>query len=642
MGVFAERQITIMKAKFENLRYWGVRIGLWLLLMFIAGINYYIQLNDITAYEDVVSSEIDGRVVFPFEEVTGFEIMVHDDETDSILSEQKIDLQVILQDENGNEVWTGDFAQCKLRYLFFESIIKDMDSSVRVNKNKTYYVSWNTNPIQLERLSFRFLGKDRHFAKIYLFYILAGSCVLWYAMLYRKITKRVSFEIAAGGLFFLTAILYYIVMPPITGPDEKFHFVQAYAVSDTILGTENSDSEKIMVPEDLNNIRYVHVKQTLYSFYDHLWDKEYNNRMVEGQFRLVSRSSYSPYTYLFSGLGIAIARCMKLNAQWILLFGRLGNLLFATFVFVVAIKMMPFGKLYSLLFTLIPMTAVLVGTYSYDCFNLCMTVLLFSLIMKYAYDAHPMTWKRILVLTFIAVIVMPVKGIYCPMLLLILFISVRKYGSRRKWALGTSTILLGAGMATIIKRADYILPKDVFQKVEVASTAVPSVMYATEAPLHYTISWMIHNIPTTIKYYLLTLYEKMDEYIWTMLGSRHTDIILPSYIFSIILFLLIIVAATEKDIPVFSLGKKIIACVSGVGILGAIMTVMFLYEINYGDYIIEGVNGRYLLPWLICAPIVFKTKTFEMKKNITTHILTCMIFINIVVGILIFNGMLRW
>ena len=153
---------------------------------------------------------------------------------------------------------------------------------------------------------------------------------------------------------------------------------------------------------------------------------------------------------------------------------------------------------------------------------------------------------------------------------------------------------------------------------------------------------MIHNIPTTIKYYLLTLYEKTDEYIWTMLGSRHTDIILPSYIFSIILFLLIIVAATEKDIPVFSLGKKIIACVSGVGILGAIMTVMFLYEINYGDYIIEGVNGRYLLPWLICAPIVFKTKTFEMKKNITTHILTCMIFINIVVGILIFNGMLRW
>ena len=629
------------KIRCRQLRYWGIRVGIWFLLLLFSFVNYYVQVKNNVAYEDVISSEIDGKVIFPFEEITGFEIMVHDEGADNLLSDQKIDLQIVLKDGSGNEIWSEKFTECELRYGFFEIVTQNMENTIHVNMHETYYVSCNTEPISLERLSFRFYGQARGFAKIYVLYVALGSIVLWYAMLYHWINKIFPLEIAMGGLFFLTALLYYIVMPPITGPDEKFHFVQAYAVSDTILGTENnSDPEKIMVPEELNNIRYVHVKQTLYSFYDHLWDKNYNDRMVEGQFRPVSRDSYPPYSYFFSGMGIAVARVLKLNPQWVLLFGRLGNLAFATVILMLAIRMMPFGKLYFLLFTLIPMTLVLDGTYSYDGFNLSMVVFLFALIMRYAYDKKNVTWKRVLVLALIAAIIMPVKAIYCPMLLLLLFIPACKYGSKWKWVLGTSVILLSGGIATLIKRADYILPKSLFHQTE-ASSAVSAVA-TTETPAHYTISWMVQNIPTTIKYYLLTLYEKMDDYIWTMLGSRHTDIILPSYIFAIILFVLIIVASTEQDVPVFSVGKKIIAGISGIGILGAIMTVMFLYQINYGDCIIEGVNGRYLLPWLVCLPIIMRTKLLEIKRNLTVGALTIFAFINIVVGMLIFNGMIRW
>lgn len=81
---------------------------------------------------------------------------------------------------------------------------------------------------------------------------------------------------------------------------------------------------------------------------------------------------------------------------------------------------------------------------------------------------------------------------------------------------------------------------------------------------------------------------------------------------------------------------------SGAGILFLIMTVMFLLWIDFGDNVIEGVNGRYLLPWLVCLPLLVKNKTFSIKKDITVQALTGMVFLNIVIMLLIFGDLLRW
>ena len=52
------------KIRCRQLRYWGIRVGIWFLLLLFSFVNYYVQVKNNVAYEDVISSEIDGKVDF--------------------------------------------------------------------------------------------------------------------------------------------------------------------------------------------------------------------------------------------------------------------------------------------------------------------------------------------------------------------------------------------------------------------------------------------------------------------------------------------------------------------------------------------------------------------------------------------------
>ena len=49
-----------------------------------------------------------------------------------------------------------------------------------------------------------------------------------------------------------------------------------------------------------------------------------------------------------------------------------------------------------------------------------------------------MNWKRVMLLTGLAVLVMPVKAIYIPMIIFVFFIPAKKYATNKKWLGGTA------------------------------------------------------------------------------------------------------------------------------------------------------------------------------------------------------------
>lgn len=626
-------------------RFWK-RIAVIVLLLCFCAIHYVMKVKDVPVYHDVLSSSIDGKVTIPFEQITGFEIMVHNEKAEEYLDTYEIILDVWLEDENGQEIWRQQYEGVKLRSLFFQKVAENIEEPVSVEKGKIYFIYCSSDEVDLSDVTFRLYGKEADFTGIYCFFVACAIFVLAIPMFGRWIFPRLRIEYLGLSIILGVGLLYYIVMPPICGPDELFHFAQAYAVSDTLLGTENDNPNTIMVPEDLNNIRYVQIRQTLYSFYDHLWDREYNDTPVEFQFRTIDREGYPSYTYIFSGIGIALARLAGLNPQWILLFGRLGNLLFASFVLALGIRLMPFGKLSYLLFSIIPMTSALVGTYSYDCFNLVLVALLYAICMKYAYDEKVMNWKRGVILLFLSVLVIPVKAIYIPMILFVLFIPVRKYGSRTKWVKASGLIITGTGIALLWKRLGYVLEGQIISAsvVEAAAVHTAEIQQADTAaePAHYTIWWIMENIFPTLEIYIRTIYENIDSYFLTAFGIRHTDIFVPAIVIFMVIFLFIVVCATEKDISEVRPWQKGVILIAGAGILILIMTVMFLFYIDFGSKVISGVNGRYLLPWLVCLPLLLKNNVFVIKKDITCHALTGMVFLNIIVMLFIFGDLLRW
>lgn len=270
--------------------------------------------------------------------------------------------------------------------------------------------------------------------------------------------------------------------------------------------------------------------------------------------------------------------------------------------------------------------------------------------MKYAYDEKCMNWKRVMLLTGLAVLVMPVKAIYIPMIIFVFFIPAKKYATNKKWLGGTAIIVLGSVLALLWKRLGYLIQEQLAYTVPVsgeAATGFGNMMAEAGAasivePARYTVSWVLTNIEATIKIYLNTIYEYADSYFWTALGIRHTDIFIPTIIIAAVAVIYLVVCATERDVPEINWWQRCLVVLSGAGILFLIMTVMFLLWIDFGDNVIEGVNGRYLLPWLVCLPLLVKNKTFSIKKDITVQALTGMVFLNIVIMLLIFGDLLRW
>lgn len=84
------------------------------------------------------------------------------------------------------------------------------------------------------------------------------------------------------------------------------------------------------------------------------------------------------YSYLFSALGILIAKCLDLSVIWTLWLGRLANLLlYGCFVYF-AIKKAPVYKMPLLFMACLPIAVSQVSSFSYDAFIFACTVVMFA------------------------------------------------------------------------------------------------------------------------------------------------------------------------------------------------------------------------------------------------------------------------
>lgn len=114
--------MDIINRKRENLADKGLweRIGVLLLLIVICIVHYKMKIEDVPVYHDVLSSAFDGKIIFPFEQITGFEIMVHDEDVEGFLDAHELTLHVWIENEEEEAVWNNEYKNAKLRSLFLK------------------------------------------------------------------------------------------------------------------------------------------------------------------------------------------------------------------------------------------------------------------------------------------------------------------------------------------------------------------------------------------------------------------------------------------------------------------------------------------------------------------------------------------
>lgn len=611
------------------------------ILLFFFMINYKVKVEDTVVYEDVVSSAVSYEVTFPFKEITGFAIRDNNAENQKIYENQNIDFEILLS-LDGQIIWQEQYEEVQLRASFFTEISQDALFPVDVIEGEVYQVRCYSENADLSNVSVRFYGESKSFQYIYLLICIASAIALAGAIIVINNLNKIGMAKAVFGILVGLGILWNMVTPPISVPDEEYHLGQAWIVSDRILGVESENGDVLMVPEDINFVRYCQVKQTLYSFYDHLFDSEYNDIYMpfDGQ---LSGSRVPGYAHLIPGIGIAIGRILHLNYEWIMLLGRMTNLLFTSLLIAFAVKIMPFGKKGIFALALFPMSVNLLGSLSYDGLNLALSILFFALCMNYICKKESIHWKNVLGLTLVAAVFVSIKVIYLPMVILCFLIPVSKLGSKMKWILGNGIICAGSCLILGIQRLSEITGMLGISSGGQLSTVAQQAGAEEFIELNrYTVGWVLNNPVDTIKIFIRSIYEYGDSYLMTAIGSRFNDVTISTILIFGLLLIFILLALGDNE----EFGNKYLVSGTAAGISVMVivlaMASMFFAFIDYGAYVITGVQGRYFLPLFLLFPLIINRKIVEIRLSAQYTLMKLFVVIDMVIFMAVFTETLRW
>lgn len=611
----------------------------FLLLIFFF-INYKVKVEDAVVYEDVVSSAVSYEVAFPFQEITGFAIRDNNAENREIYENQDVSFEITLF--YGEEVvWQERYDGVHLQTAYFTEISNDAPVLADIMEGETYRVQCVSEDVDLSDASVRFYGERRSFQNIYSFISIVSAVVLAGAITAIDHLDKIGMARALFGILLGLGILWNMVTPPISVPDEEYHLGQAWMVSDRILGVKRESEDALMVPEDINFVRYCQVKQTLYSFYDHLFDSEYNDIYMpfDGQ---LHGSRIPGYAHLIPGIGITVGRILNLNYEWIMLLGRLANLLFTSLLIALAVKMMPFGEKGIFALALFPMSVNLLGSMSYDSLNLALSILFFAMCMNYICKKERICWKHILGLTLVAAVFVSIKVIYLPMVLLCFLIPVSKFGSGKKWMLGNGVICAGSCLILGLQRLPEIAGMLGISFGRKAAEAAQQAGTELAEPDGYTLGWVFDNLGETIKIFIRSIYEYGDSYVMTAIGSRFNDVTISTVlIFALLLFFILLSLGDNQEFGnPYLVGGTAIGIAAMVVALG--MASMFFAFIDYGAYVITGVQGRYFLPLFLLFPLAVNRNVLQIRPSAQHAIMKWLITVDMVVFMAVFTDTLRW
>ena len=241
-----------------------------------------------------------------------------------------------------------------------------------------------------------------------------------------------------------------LAMPPMTGVEEVYHYMSAYHASDIIMGYEDQDlattedggtnwdeenSYFYIRKEDINS--YATVDLNFPDEFEIIADGNWFHCSEEGQ-ELTACHRYPAtwYRYIFSGLGITIARLLKWGFMGTIFLGRFMNSLSLILAGLFAIKLMPKGKLQVISFSLLPTVLELCNSYSYDNMSIIFSMLLFALCMYYSQDSVQLHSWDLIILCATAAILIPNKVAYGVFVIWILCIPLKKWWQiikSKKW-----------------------------------------------------------------------------------------------------------------------------------------------------------------------------------------------------------------
>lgn len=506
--------------------------------------------------------------------------------------------------------------------LTFTGIGKESIALILSNPNERPDINMKINGVLKEEdLAMNYI-LDEHDLYFYMvniiMFIISLLIIGVYVLVYIYKTDIEKIYIPVG---LIMGIIMMVLIPPNVVPDESVHFYTAYEVSNKMLGIENSDNGTLVMRSDdaytplpCTGMGRVYYTQYLARFEDVFVN---NSELVETACTPLKTNNH--FYYIFSGLGLTIGRILHLNTVHIYTIARVMNLLLFCYAVYFALRMIPFGKMILFVLAMLPMTQQQVISVSYDSNILSLSMLIIALSLKLAFDER-IKKRYVLLLTLSVVLLLPAKQFaLTPICCLPVIIWMKKHRENKKM---TRWFLVFAGLMVLL-----IIIFRIRNQQVLSAIVIPDYIentYITWADSEgYTLGYLLSHFSELFYIIVNTIVNKGDFYFLSLLGTSlgWFEIGIPLIFVLPFTFLLFLASCTKVNETKQLDGKNKaflwMVFLMGFGFAAA---GMLLGWTPMGYTYVEGVQGRYLLPFLPCALLALRNGSVTVEKNIDTHI----------------------
>lgn len=521
---------------------------------------------------------------------------------------------------------------------------------------------------------------DYFLRKSYIILSVSALLLILVSGIYLNITKFSIVKIYPFVML-IFGLGYMYVFPAMSAPDEIAHFISAYKISNKMLGKQatvkdghviiraqdlwiedvdgeytfdksKSEEEKVLIPEEGSHGKIISSKleETSYKVF-------YAEGNIRGADNYISfggkdyekaQSLHAPVNtipsvYFLPAAGITVARIMGLNSIYLVLFGRMANLILFILFGTLGIYFLPKFKEFIFVVSLLPTTIELAASYSYDAVMISSMIFFVSYVFFLAHEKKEFDIKDLVIVSLIAGLVLPCKMVYFPMLLLLFSIPMYKFKFRGK----VDGKIKKENIAFFLASAVVVLLSWVFAMYLVNRSTVVGYSTSNTSSLEwageesYTIGYLLHNKLKAVKLFYNTLLLQLEYYHKTMFGAylgHADDVVGIPYIGFLVLNIGMIFSvfgeAKEKQLLV---KERVLTGISIFFVIFLVLLSMLIAWTPISSEFIEGVSGRYFIPVLLPLLMICRNNKIAIKYETKRNIIFLFILINAISLLKIFS-----
>ena len=479
-----------------------------------------------------------------------------------------------------------------------------------------------------ERVSGGLLGA---FWAIALFVIIGLALVFWLLFI-----KRVKLHIAFAVCAAVLGVAFAFVTPPLGAPDEDVHYATAYEYASGLLGEDKRASDGGLLMRACDKPRFNEAGRVAREYDAFAYSRFFENltgaKAHDSEPVSVSvRSAYTIFKVLYAPqtLGISLARLCSMGGAATQLMGRLFNLAAYIALATYAVKKAPFGRAVFAVVALFPMSLQIAASMCYDALVLGMAFAFVSLALSCAYKEGRPTVVELALLGVLALLLAPSKGIYLPMVALVLIVAPKLFKNTKKGFAVMAAVVVAAGALWLAINGRSVLYEISGERAEVLTLTNEQLAETRpngDAKHDYTFGYILARPDEAAILALRTLQKSVPLYLQGVVGGRLGEQILVNIEINWVLIIALITVAllsalkTREEPLIFKgppkwLSLFITLCVAALTVL----ICMTWTPINHTT--IYGIQGRYLLPVVPLALLALRNNTITLSRNIDRRLI---------------------